>query len=204
MVLTIARLGQAGRNRGIVPLALYSVGLLSGAAFVGLSLGWVGNILRSGMARLFDSPAYIPNIALAALALTLGLTQLRLLSIRLPARQVTVDSRWWFLLGPSLASLGWGFIIGLGVLTEIRYVGYYLILAVILLLGDASYGVYLMALYALGRVSSTWLAAVAVRRGKSPVAIALIVAQNRERLVVANAFALIVVATHFAVNQGGF
>jgi sulfite exporter TauE/SafE len=137
MLASIHPLGErARRQRWGITVAAYLVGTLAASALVGGALGLVGRWLGLGHHPV-DTVAVLAVAALAAAGVVLDL---RIAGLTTPTIHRQVDERWLQRYRGWVYGGGFGFQLGLGVVTVVNTFAVYLMLAVALLAGSALTG----------------------------------------------------------------
>jgi cytochrome c biogenesis protein CcdA len=126
---------------------LYTLAGCISALAVGAVLGFLGSVLRVNRACWLIVP----------LALALAARDLGWLRFELPERKCQTEKVWAHEFGFVMASAMWGFHLGLGFSTYIRYGGYWVLTFTALGMGDARYGAILVVMYWLGRALPVWV-----------------------------------------------
>ena len=160
MLTSITPLGERGRgNRYAVTAAAYVVGSVLGGAVTGLVLGTAG----LGVAAVLPAPARLSLAALAcALAATADLLAGR--GRRLPGGSRQVDEDWLTRYRGWVYGAGFGFQLGLGVVTIVTSAATYALLALAVLSGGPLPGLLLGLAFGLVRA----LPLLALRRVEAP------------------------------------
>jgi cytochrome c biogenesis protein CcdA len=124
---------------------------LSGAASawgVGALVGWAGHVVGAKACCW----------AVVPLAIVLALRELGWIRFRLPERGRQTEKVWAHEFGFTVASAMWGFHIGLGFTTYVKYGGFWVLVAMILSSENPVYGALVMLLYWFGRATPVWIA----------------------------------------------
>jgi len=82
---------------------------------------------------------------------------LGLLHFQLPERKRQTEKVWAHEFGFVMASAMWGFHIGLGFTTYVKYGGFWVLTVMAFAVGEPSYGAVLMLLYWFGRAIPVWV-----------------------------------------------
>ena len=153
MLTSITPLGERGRgNRWAVTTTAYAVGCALGGATTGLVLGTVGALLPS-----------LPVLLVAGAACLLAAAA-DLAPGRLPVGRRQVDERWLGLYRGWVYGLGFGYQLGLGVVTIVTSAATFAVLAVALLTQSPVAGAVVGLVFGAARA----LPALLVRRVDSP------------------------------------
>ena len=156
MLTSITPLGERGRgNRWAVTMTAYAAGCLLGGATTGVVLGAVGSLLP-----------VLPALLLAALVCLLAAAA-DLLPGRLPGGRRQVDEDWLTSYRGWVYGAGFGYQLGLGVVTVVTSAATYAVLALALLTQSASAGLLLGAVFGAARA----VPALLLRRVDSPARI---------------------------------
>ncbi len=144
MLASIHPLGERARERrwGVTVMA-YLLGSTAAAALLGLVLGAAGDALP--LRPAVTAPAVVALSALA-LAVDLGVG-----GLRLPTVHRQVDKDWLDRYRGWVVGVGFGFQLGLGVVTIVNTAAVYLMLALALLTGSAAAGATVGATFGLVR-----------------------------------------------------
>lgn len=170
MLTSITPLGERGRgNRWAVTMTAYVVGSLLGGATIGIVLGAVGSAL----------PA-LPVLLLAGLA-CLAAAVADLSPWRLPGGHRQVDEDWLARYRGWVYGLGFGYQLGLGVVTIVTSAATYAVLVLALLSGSPVAGLVLGAAFGLFRA----LPALLLARAESHDEIRSLARGLNSRLVLA-------------------
>jgi len=124
---------------------------------MGVGLGIVGQWL--GGARAGAATFYFVGLA----ALVLAAREWGWVRFRLPERRCQTSKDWAHEFGFVMASAMWGAHIGLGFATRVTYGGFWILVAIVLAMGDPAYGVALMVVYWIGRALPVWMAPALLR-----------------------------------------
>lgn len=167
MLSSITPLGERGRNaRWPVTVAFYLIGSILGGAAIGLVLGVIGDLLAAVIA--IPLPVRLAVLAVgAALGAALDTDRLRR---RLPTIHRQVNEDWLDTYRGWVYGLGFGFQLGLGVVTIVTTAGIYLLGLLILLAGSWQAGLVLGAVFGVARA----LPVVRMRRVTNPDRMALL------------------------------
>ncbi len=156
MLASIHPLGERARDRRwSVTVSAYVLGSTVAAALLGTALGAVGGLLP-----LTPSVTAVLVVALCAAALAFDL---RVGGLRLPTVHRQVDKDWLDRYRGWVVGLGFGFQLGLGVVTIVTTAAVYLTLALALLTGSVAGGAAVGATFGLVR-ALVILAVANVRR----------------------------------------
>ena len=126
---------------------LYTVAGSVSTLAVGALLSMFGSSLKASRACWVIVP----------LALVLAARDLEWLHFELPERKCQTEKVWVHEFGFAAAAAMWGFHLGFGFTTYIRYGGFWVLSAMAFTLGDATYGAILMLVYWFGRVLPVWV-----------------------------------------------
>ena len=151
MLSSISPVGERGRGqRWAVTVTAYLVGSVSGGATIGLVMGWIGSLTRGVLPR----PTALALLAIAAAAAVVVDSRRRAFGWH---RQV--DETWLTRYRGWVYGLGFGFQLGLGVVTIVSSASLYVMLAAALLAQSVASGVAIGAVYGLVRalpLLATW------------------------------------------------
>lgn len=118
MLSSITPLGERGRNnRWGLTVSAYLVGSTAGGAVVGVAFGALGQAARAAWPGPGDPPAAAALCVLAAVALGGLVLEAGWRGARLPTLKRQVDERWLDGLRGWVYGIGYGFQLGLGVVT---------------------------------------------------------------------------------------
>jgi hypothetical protein len=129
----------------------YTIAGAFSSVLVGLVLGATGKVIGLGGAA-------IALYSVGILSLILAGREWGWINFRLPERKLQTEKVWAHDFGFVMASAMWGLHIGLGFATRITYGGFWVLVAVILVLGDVRFGAIVMLCYWVGRALPLWLA----------------------------------------------
>lgn len=153
MLTSITPLGERGRgNRWAVTTTAYAAGCLLGGATTGAVLGAVGAALPD-----------LPVLPLAALVCLLAVA-IDLAPVRVPSGRRQVDEDWLSRYRGWVYGVGYGYQLGLGVVTVVTSAATYALLALAVLTQSATAGLLLGAVFGLARA----VPALLLRRATSP------------------------------------
>jgi hypothetical protein len=142
MLGSITWLGESGRNaRWWVTVTWFGVGAVGAGALVGWLMGWLGATL-SGAAGPREAAAALALLAVAGIA-----ADLRLGGLRLPTVRRQVDDRWLNRYRGWVYGVGFGFQLGLGVVTVVTTSAVYLAFAAAVLSGSPAAGAMIGAVF---------------------------------------------------------
>lgn len=147
MVGTIVPMGHGERKQRMLVVGLHGVGTILGGALTGSILGLVGEQLRR--ASHLPPPAFIATALL--LALLYSMRESRLVHIPAPNTHRQVPSRWRRLYPAGPVSLAYGLLLGVGFLTSVPVMTFYVANAWVLLFGTPTTGGILGGIFGLGR-----------------------------------------------------
>jgi sulfite exporter TauE/SafE len=135
MLGSITRLGESGRNaRWWVTVTWFGVGAIGAGALVGTAMGLLGATV-AGVAGARGAAAALAVLVAAGIA-----TDLRLGGLRLPTVRRQVDDRWLARYRGWVYGVGFGFQLGLGVVTVVTTSAVYLVFAAAALSGSPAAG----------------------------------------------------------------
>jgi hypothetical protein len=134
-------------------LAYTFSGLVSAGA-VGCGLGWLGHLLKGWI------HGRLSLCAISGLALLLAARDLGVIYFPLPEPKRQTDKVFAHQFGFVVASLMWGFHLGLGFVTRIKYGGFWFLVVLTLVLDSRSSAAAVMAAYWLGRALPVWVGPV--------------------------------------------
>lgn len=136
--------GAGGRRRYDVVVA-HSVGLLVGAAALGMGL-WS---LSRGLALDLSGAAVLVPV----LAIAYGLHHLGVLRLPIPSLRKQVPARWRGSSRPRLIALAYGLGLGIGVLTHVRTATFFFACLMAMLVDHPAAAAGVMSAYGLGRLA---------------------------------------------------
>jgi hypothetical protein len=152
MLSSITPLGERGRhNRWWLTAAAFITGSIAGGAAMGAALGALGGLVRwptSGTLAL-----------LAAVALLGFLADLRVARLRVPTMNRQVDERWLTTYRGWVYGVGYGFQLGLGVVTIVTSAATWVTLAAAFLTGSWTGGLVVGSVFGAARSLPLLLAA---------------------------------------------
>jgi len=155
MLASITPLGERGRNnRWGTTAAWYVAGSVLGGVTSGAVFGALGGLTRSAIEAAGASSATVTAVALGVLALlcAAGLAcDLHLFGLRLPTNHRQVNERWIDTYRPWVYAGGFGFQLGLGLVTIVTVSATYLTFAAAFLSGSLLGGVAIGATFGLAR-----------------------------------------------------
>jgi hypothetical protein len=148
MLASIHPLGERARNRSWgVTVSTYLAGSVAGGAVVGALLGLAG----LGLHRLFGMGPVL-RLALAAAVCLAGVAlDLRLGGLRTPTVRRQVDDEWMFLYRSWVYGGGFGFQLGMGVVTIVTTASIYVVFALALLAASPATGALIGLTFGLAR-----------------------------------------------------
>lgn len=149
MALSIIPMVHGNRVSKTGLLALYVVGLLLGGAIMGGSLGAMGGLTSDWSGRVLNSP--VAMCVLVGVHLLLAFRELGVLRFWLPQSRWQVPRVWQKTKPPSVVMVGYGAVLGAGVLTRVRSNCFYAWLLWTIALGSVPIGLIGFAVYASGR-----------------------------------------------------
>ncbi len=147
LVGALTPLGKAAHNYWLRAVAAYTLAGSVSASLVGALLGSIGHRFRAAGLYWF----------VVALALVLAARELGWLRFQLPERERQTEKVWAHEFGFVVASAMWGFHIGLGFTTYVKYGGFWVLTLVAFTVGEPGYGAALMLLYWFGRAMPVWV-----------------------------------------------
>ncbi len=172
MLGSITPLGERGRNsRWAVTMTAFVVGSVAGGLTLGALLGWLGSVARGA----FGWTATGCLLALGAIALIGAAFDLRLFGLPLPTVHRQVDERWLDRYRGWVYGMGFGFQLGLGVVTIVVTAAVYATFAAAFLSGSAARGALIGGAFGLFRAAT----AFSVARVRSPGQLARVDARLR-------------------------
>jgi sulfite exporter TauE/SafE len=165
MLASITPLGERGRHsRWGVTMAAFLIGGAGGGVLAGGALGAAGASLSAVLDRFGLGHAPVaPVLAVAAVTLVAAAFDLRLLSLGLPTVHRQVDERWLQRYRGWVYGVGFGFQLGLGVVTIVVTAALYAAFAAAFLTGSVAAGALIGVVFGLTR-SATLLSVARVRR----------------------------------------
>ena len=148
MLSSITPLGERGRGRNFMPTATaYAFGSIVGAGLLGSVLGLVGGALPASL-HLGRAGGWAVAAATAAMGVLLDL---RIFGLSLPTIRRQVNENWLQELRGVVTGAGFGFQLGLGVVTIVTSSLIYLLWVVALLTGSALTGLVLGTVFGAAR-----------------------------------------------------
>ena len=142
MLGSITWLGESGRNaRWWVTVTWFGVGAVGAGSLVGWLMGWLG-ATPSGAAGPREAAGALALLAVAGIA-----ADLRLGGLRLPTVRRQVDDRWLNRYRGWVYGVGFGFQLGLGVVTVVTTSAVYLAFAAAVLSGSPAAGAMIGAVF---------------------------------------------------------
>lgn len=132
-------------------LAFTVAGAIS-SLVVSSGIGAIGQLL--GLSSAGGWGLYV----VALVSLILATREWGWIKFRLPERKLQTEKVWAHEFGFVTASAMWGLHIGLGFATRVTYGGFWVLVGLILVLGDPFYGAIVMLSYWLGRALPLWIA----------------------------------------------
>lgn len=141
----------------------YTIAGCTSAAMMGTTLGVIGHQLALESFKQFGF--YVAGV----IGLLLAAREWGWISFPLPERKQQTEKVWAHDFGFVMASAMWGFHIGWGFFTRVTYGGFWVLVAIALLIGDPLYDALLMLLYWLGRVLPVWVAPALLGSGSEAV-----------------------------------
>jgi hypothetical protein len=157
----LTHLGKVAQYRKVWlrSVVAYTVAGLASAGLVGYGLGWTGELLKGrALGRL-------SLYGIGALALLLAARDLELIYLPLPEPKRQTDKVFAHEFGFVVASVMWGFHIGLGFFTRIKYGGFWLLVALALIAGSPGGAAAIMAAYWFGRALPVWMGPLLEKAG---------------------------------------
>jgi cytochrome c biogenesis protein CcdA len=130
----------------------YTVAGCFSAALVGVVLGTIGSALP------WESSRLIAFYLIGFLSLLLAAREWGWIAFALPERKLQSERVWVHSFGFVTASVMWGLHIGLGFATRITYGGFWVLVAIAVVVGEPIYGAILMLAYWMGRALPVWVA----------------------------------------------
>ena len=159
MLGSITWLGESGRNaRWWVTVTWFGAGAVVAGALVGWLMGWLGMALTSVVGSRQAA------LALALLAAAGLAVDLRLGGLRLPTVRRQVDDRWLARYRGWVYGVGFGFQLGLGVVTVVTTSAVYVAFAAAALSGSPAAGALIGAAFGAVR----WLSVLPGGRVRAP------------------------------------
>jgi hypothetical protein len=162
MLSSITPLGERGRhNRWWLTAVAFIIGSVAGGALMGAVLGAVGWLVRSAVSGTDRSHGPVPLALLAAVAAVGLLADLKVAGLRVPTMRRQVDEQWLTTYRGWVYGVGYGFQLGLGVVTIVTSAATWVTLAVAGLSGSWSAGLVVGAVFGVARSLPLLLAAPA-------------------------------------------
>ncbi|MGH2559551.1 MAG: hypothetical protein ACRDJH_10835 [Thermomicrobiales bacterium] len=144
---------MAGHKRQwLVDSTAYTLAGGMASALVGALLGWLGAVLLPGQ---IGGLGLLAAIAVAALALA---RELGWLAVPLPQFRRQTRDVWGKVFPRTLAAAFWGIDVGLVFTTWLTFSGMWLLLVVVILVGEPGFGAALFVVHWFGRALSVWTA----------------------------------------------
>jgi hypothetical protein len=154
MLGSITPLGERGRNsRWSVTMTSFVLGATAGGLAFGAALGWLGSIVRSAVAGWTATASLV---ALGVVVLIGVAFDLRLVPVGLPTVRRQVDERWLQRYRGWVYGVGFGFQLGLGVVTIVVTTAIYATFAAALLSGSALWGATIGGAFGLFRAATSF------------------------------------------------
>src|SRR5215831_2953370 len=151
MLASITPLGERGRHsKWGVTMSAFLIGGAAGGVSAGVALGAAGAGLSAVLDRLGIGPGpAAPVIVLAGVALLAAAFDLRLLPWSLPTVHRQVDERWLQRYRGWVYGVGFGFQLGLGVVTIVVTAAVYAVLVAAFLTGSPLAGAQIVGVFGL-------------------------------------------------------
>jgi hypothetical protein len=182
MLASISPLGERARgNRWSRTVAWYIAGSLVGGALLGAASGAIGAVLRTTVSPSATARAVL--VLLAAGAATV--MELGILGAHVPSNRRQVDEDWLAKYRPWVYAGGFGFQLGLGVVTIVTTATVYLVIVLAVLSGSFSTAVLIGITFGLVRA----LPIVAVHDARDPGALRQVLGRVQSRATVARQLA---------------
>jgi cytochrome c biogenesis protein CcdA len=179
LVGALTHLGKVAHHYWIRSVIAYTVAGTISASLVGGLLAWAGSKLcPSGVCWVV-----IP------LALILAARERGWIRFRLPERNRQTEKVWAHEFGFVTASAMWGFHIGLGFTTYVKYGGFWVLTVMAFGTGKPGYGALLMLTYWLGRAMPVWVMPF-ISHGIQTAELMRAISANRSLYKQSEAFAL--------------
>lgn len=148
LVGALSHLGKVAPTIWFKSVIAYTVSGLVSATVVGGGIGFIGYALTISPAWWF----------IGLVALGVALRDWGLVRFRLPECRRQTEKRWAHNSGFVIASFMWGFHIGLGFATYVKYGGFWILTLIAIAWGRPDYGAALLGTYWIGRTLSVWIA----------------------------------------------
>ena len=173
MLGSITPLGERGRNsRWWVTMTAFVLGSTAGGCALGAALGWLGAVSRTA----FGGPtASARLVVLGAIALVAAAFDLGAMPFELPTVHRQVDERWLHRYRGWVYGVGFGFQLGMGVVTIVVTAAVYATFAAAFLSTSAPRGAVIGATFGLARAATSF----AVARVQRPDQLARVDARLR-------------------------
>jgi hypothetical protein len=156
MLSSITPLGERGRNnRWWLTAAAYITGSIAGGAAMGAALGALGGLVRQATSGADE----LPLVLLASVAMLGFLADLKVARLRVPTMNRQVDERWLTTYRGWVYGVGYGFQLGLGVVTIVTSAATWVTLAVAFLTGSWVGGLVIGSVFGAARSLPLLLAA---------------------------------------------
>jgi hypothetical protein len=163
MLASITPLGERGRHsRWGLTMAAFLVGGVAGGVMAGAAIGLTGAGLLAALGSAGSAPA-VRVLVLAGVALAAAAFDLRILPFGLPTIHRQVDERWLQRYRGWVYGVGFGFQLGLGVVTIVVTAAVYAAFAAAFLTGSLAGGALIGGVFGLAR-SATLFSGARVRR----------------------------------------
>jgi cytochrome c biogenesis protein CcdA len=145
------------------PAISHALGTVIGASMLGISLGFLGAWLRP-----VPSPTQLSVVLFSAAAAGLALHEFGVVRLRLPYLRRQVPRSWRNRFPAGVVSFGYGWLLGVGVLTHVTVASLFLACVGAVLLGDPWLGAGIMAVFGVGRASPIlWFGLLAGSRARA-------------------------------------
>jgi hypothetical protein len=171
MLGSITPLGERGRNsRWWVTMTAFVLGSTAGGVMLGGGLGWLGSLVEGALDGSTPTAATSAAANGTASLLALGVVMLigaafdlGAMPVALPTVHRQVDERWLQRYRGWVYGLGFGFQLGLGVVTIVVTAAVYAIFAAAFLSGSAFWGAAIGGTFGLARAATTFSVARVTR-----------------------------------------
>lgn len=136
----------AGTRKAYSVVVAHSIGLLGGAAALGILLWFVYSGFLASTSLVTVAPV-LPIVATAY-----GLHHLGIIRLPIPTLHNQVPARWRASRRPRLVALVYGLGLGVGILTHVRFATFYFACLMAMIVGNPFLAIGVMAAYGLGRL----------------------------------------------------
>jgi hypothetical protein len=143
MVQTLTAVRGHVRQR-LIAIVTFAIGSMLGSAVLGVVLAILGAMTQRAI------PRGVELMLLAGVAFIASLIDLGLISVPRPQRSAQVPSSWRSRWPLTIASFGYGAVLGIGILTFIPFAAFYVVLLAAVVFGYP-FAIYIMLGYGVGK-----------------------------------------------------